>query len=100
MRMTKEQFHEVAPNRTERKCVEHHLIKTNDTTFVVKDKVNLIVYLLVVIPAIIITLLAVLWDGGLKTFEFPTRTVRTDYIHKEDNPEFFEKFVKIYHERG
>ena len=53
-----------------------------DGCFRVDSKAYLIAYMILFIPAVVLTFFACLWDGGLKTFELPTRWVNGSYIYQ------------------
>lgn len=95
MKMTKEQFHNIFPNRTEYFYIEHYLYRKNEQTIIIQDKINLILYLLLIIPAILANFFICVWDGGLKTYQFPYRTIRTDSIQKGWDTTTFEKLLNI-----
>ena len=60
----------------------------------VKASIPLWLYILLFIPAHLITLLMCLWDGGLKEFEFAPHTYSTWRFHKGDVP--YERAKEIY----
>ena len=96
MKMTKEQFHTIAPKRTDRKFTDHYITKVDNNIFAVEDKVNIIIYIILFIPAVIIEFFAIIWDGGLKLFKIPPRTMRIDYIAKDNYPELYEQLSTMY----
>lgn len=61
------------------------LIKTDEHRFRREVKVNLFIYLLLVIPLHFLKALYCLWDGGLKEFEIENRDLGFDRI--EENGE-------------
>ena len=60
-------------------------VKEISDTFRVESKVYLIAYILLFIPAVVLTFFACIWDGGLKTFELPTRLGTSSYIYPKCN---------------
>lgn len=73
--------------------LRYDLIMT-DGTATIKCTIPVWLYSLMFIPAHLILLGACLWDGGLKEFEFESRTCPSWYFHKGDAP--YERAKEIY----
>ena len=52
--------------------------------FIREVKLNLIAYILIVIPVHLVKIIYLLWDGGLKEFEFDDRHIGYDVIGEWD----------------
>lgn len=65
-----------------------------DGTASVKCSIPLWLYVVLFIPAHLITVVMLLWDGGLKEFELAPRTCSTWHFHKGDTP--YERAKEIY----
>lgn len=67
------------------------LVKTEEG-FRREVKVNLFIYLLLVIPLHFLKVLYCLWDGGLKEFEIESRRIGFDRI--EENGEHYKAYPR------
>ena len=55
--------------------INSYLKETEGGNFVLIDKVNLLIYLLLFIPIHLLQALCCIWDGGLKEFEICSRKI-------------------------
>jgi hypothetical protein len=95
MRITRKQFCNICPNRINDKFfINHYLYKENENTLVIKDKINLPVFVILFIPCVIIDFFYCMYDGGIKDFRLPERTVRIDRLYRYDSK--YEKFLEFF----
>ena len=63
-----------------RNMCDYTLVKESDTKFRREQRVGLFPYLLIFIPVHILQALLLMWDGGLKEFEFAERYLGSDLL--------------------
>ena len=73
------------------------LVKTDNHRFRREVKVNLLIYLLLIIPLHLFKILYCLWDGGLKEFRIESRELGFDRIEEYgENCTAYQKAKEIW----
>ena len=62
------------------------LLRKDERTIVREQRVNLLAYLILFIPLHILQIFVLMWDGGLKEFEFFKRMLGKDILAKGSTP--------------
>jgi hypothetical protein len=80
-----------------RRFCRYDLIKESDFTFKREQRIGLVAYLIMFIPAHIIQAFWCMWDGGLREFEFAERYLGGDWITAGELA--FERAEKIWNSK-
>lgn len=87
-------------NRAAKWCrhlCRYDLIKESDFKFKREQRIGLVAYLIMFIPAHIIQAIWCMWDGGLREFEFAERYLGGDWLPAGDLA--FERAEKIWNSK-
>ena len=79
-KLTKEEKSAYAKNATP---IADYVVEFNDYGIVVTKELKLWVYMLLFIPYCLIKIIYVIWDGGLRDFNFPPKTLATTHYYND-----------------
>lgn len=101
MKITANELKEIQNRKkTPSRFVNYELVKTEWGGFTIKRNIKLIPYLIAFIPAHLLQLVALLWDGGLKEFSIESRKMPSYELMPDrkgyEGPSHYKNACKVW----